>query len=247
MIKKIILFLILAFVLGLCKKKDNDLEKEQQLSSTPAKSIEVQKNFKSSKSMQGECVETSLIVEAKAGLRLREEPSLSAKVITTILYKNLVDFIEDSKVPVESEGKTGTFFKVSYESNIGYAFSEFLTYSKKDETICGFEVKINEVNSETGNYFIGLTDSKNGYECNAMYATLDCFYLVFNSKNHLILDTRDLNEKPEPWKSWLNKYEIDIDAGFADDGCTFTRRYAFNIYNHVRRTIEEKKECSPVR
>lgn len=235
------LAIILGFLLIICKPKIEEVKTIEKPEPSPEPKI----NIQSSRPSAGECVGTTLIVEAKAGLRLREEPSLTAKVITTIPFENPVEFVEDTKVPIESEGKAGTFFKVSFESNEGYAFSEFLTYAREDETICGFQIKIRESNLETGNYFIGLTNSKQGDECNAMYAALDCFYLVFNSKNNLILDTRDINHK-EPWKGWLNKYEIEIDASFGDDGCSFTKRYAFNIYNNTMRTLEKKEECHPI-
>ncbi len=67
-----------------------------------------------------------LYVSAKNGLRLRTEPGMESKTITTIPYDEQVTFIEKLKSPVIIDNKEGYWTKVKSGRNEGWVFGAYL-------------------------------------------------------------------------------------------------------------------------
>ncbi len=90
--------------------------------------------------------------------------------------------------------------------------SEYFLYNKINDRVCGYVKKEKKEYSyyTPRNYFIALTNSREGFTCNTMYGSVYCFYLVYNSKNELILDSRDISKTQRPWKGWYGSDVIEI-------------------------------------
>jgi hypothetical protein len=71
-------------------------------------------------------------VTSGPGLRMRDKPDISGKIITTIPDKEIVDVLEEKGATLTISGATGRWCKVKWYDNTGWVFGGFLIYSSMD-------------------------------------------------------------------------------------------------------------------
>ncbi len=186
---------------------------------------------------------SGLLVRSTGGLKLRDQPDLNGKTVTVIPDGSFVEFIEDSGVEIEAEGKKGNFFKIRFEDKEGYSFSGLIDFSKEEDKIFGYR----EINRTEGSkfYFRTFTSEKDKasdfQNCNRKYSDLNCFYIVYNDKNVPVAEsgkTRDYT-----WTEWSDEHLIELDASFGDGGCDLTKKAKFNVYKKSIVDEISKTEC----
>lgn len=83
--------------------------------------------------ISAEQIDKTMIVITEAGLRLRESPDTTGKVIITIPYKTEVKFIEEKGDTITISGKYGKWTKISWKGKTGWAFGGFLAELDKSD------------------------------------------------------------------------------------------------------------------
>ncbi|MCB1179575.1 MAG: SH3 domain-containing protein [Leptospiraceae bacterium] len=112
-INKIILLLLMFSNFSYCKDKSNVEAKESEISK-PTKKSEIE-NY-----------EKTLYIDARGGLRMRDDFELNSKVITLIPEREEVQAIERTKDNFKIDGKEDRWVKVKFKEHTGWVFGGFL-------------------------------------------------------------------------------------------------------------------------
>ncbi|MDX1958393.1 MAG: SH3 domain-containing protein [Leptospiraceae bacterium] len=186
-----------------------------------------------------------LQVSSNGGLRMREEPKLTSKVVVVVPDEALVTFIKDTGIEVTAENLTGTFFEIEFDGKTGYAFSELMKYERKNGEVHGFFL-VKENSNYSKYYYKALSNEpvNQGFECNQKYSTLNCFILVYTLSHKLVLDSREIPETGEyEYGSWEGDDTILLSYGWGDDGCSVESKAVLNVPTKKFTVTYNKNEC----
>lgn len=108
-----LLGILITMIFFHCKKESN--------SSSPVTETN------NSQTVQTDPTKTYKYVSAKSGLKLREETNTKSKVLGLIPFNSQVEVVSETDGEVAIEGKSSTWFQVTFEGLQGFAYGEFLS------------------------------------------------------------------------------------------------------------------------
>ncbi|WP_299121716.1 SH3 domain-containing protein [uncultured Winogradskyella sp.] len=162
-------------------------------------------------------------VAAESGLSLREQPDISAKMLSKLSYGEAIGVIEktDKKLVILDSGKkvSGEWVKVETRNHIGYVFNGYLSPNKIARTI---RLKLNNLNVEIKN--LATSDYKRSHSLKEVDSTTINVDISDKpeGKNIVLLD----NDYKQV--SLFQRYENSFTFMSSDSNCNSSEWKQFN-------------------